>query len=432
MAFLALAGLMTMGACTDEVPTFDDDRWIPVDAETVELRIPFDDFVEDFQVFEGFGSAAGIQRPFVAREYREGFDSHALLRFERPPAAVSVFPSDGENVVTDSQYVAVGGTLVVRMDTLALPSSEPVELTAGALQTAWHPESANWLHAVDTLGNRESWSEAGGGPARTVDTAAWDPTEGDSLTFQVDSATAGEWIDQELLSRGARVSTLTPGALLQIREATFRPMLRPSVNADTVVTPSLQLTHRTFIYEPQPGVSQEEIRVGGAPARRAFLTLRIPAQWEGTAEVCARVSCPIDVTPQRVLFSGLVLHTAAGPHPAFQPFDTIRVDLRPALAADRIPRSPLGSSVQPIPRVLTADAFEAGGGSRVEVPMTRYVRDLLRADEDEEGEAVPNTLAILAAPEPGPFPFATFAGPGQEGEPFLRIILTLSEGVQLP
>lgn len=431
MAALAVVGLLASAGCTDEVPTFADDRWVPIDAETIELRIPFDEFVGDFQVFGGFGSPATVGRPFVAHEYRDGFESRALLRFAPPPAGIGVIPSGGGASVVDSQYVAVGGEVTVFMDSITRPSDGPVELAAAALLEDWDLLSANWLHAVDTLGDARGWPEAGGGVARELGTALWDPEEGDSIRFQVDSASAAEWIDMERGSRGLRVSATTPGTLLRIRSATFSPLLRPSVNPDTLVSVSVEMNQQTFISDPDPGVSPEEIRVGGAPGRRAFIRIEIPTTIEEGSAVCETVRCPVEILPERVLFAGLALHTAPGPHPAFQPFDTIRVAARPALAADRIPRSPLGSSVQPAPRVLSAAAWGENLGRRVEIPMTRYVQELL-TPLDEDTDPTPNTLALLSAVEPGTFPFATFAGPGQEGAPFLRIILTLTEGVTTP
>lgn len=426
-----MAGILASTGCTDEVPTFADDRWVPIDAETIELRIPFDEFVGDFQVFSGFGSPATVGRPFVAHDYREGFDSRALLRFAPPPEGIGVIPSDGGSSVVDSQYVAVGGEVTVFIDSITRASDAPVELAAAALLEEWDLQSVSWLHAVDTLGDVRSWSEAGGGVARELGTALWDPEDGDSISFQVDSASATEWIDMERGSRGLRVSATTPGTLLRIRSATFSPLLRPSVNPDTLISAPVEVNQQTFIYDPNPGVSAEEIRVGGAPGRRAFIRIEIPSTIEEGSAVCQTVQCPVEIRPERVLFAGLALHTAPGPHPAFQPYDTIRVAARPALAPGHIPRSPLGSSVQPAPRVLTALAWGDDLGRRVEIPMTRYVQELL-APQDERPDPTPNTLALLSASEPDGFPFATFAGPGQEGEPFLRIILTLTEGVTTP
>lgn len=428
---VGLAALVLLGACTDRVPTSTDEGLIPVDAETLEIRIPFSEFGGEFSVHEGFGSAAALARPFVASEYRGTLDAHTLLRFVGPPSVIQIFPPGEDQTRPDSLYTITGGELVLHMDTLTTPPQPLLDVAVEALQVEWHFETASWTHAVDTLGGESLWPEPGGGPVREVDLVSWNPAEADSLVFQVDSFTANEWADTDLAFRGARVSARTPGALLHVRSAEFRPALRASIDPDTTVMVSLGTTQSTFVFSPDPGVDPTEIRVAGTPARRAYIELNIPRRLEVGSEACADLPCPVDLTAERVVFAGLVLETVPSPQEAFVPLDTLRMDVRPALAPERVPRSPLGSPVTPSPRVLLPEWFEVGGSRQVEVPMTRYIRDLLRPEDPDRG-IVPNTITFLSATEPSAFPIASFAGPGQEGEPFLRIILTLSDGVRLP
>jgi len=434
MAALMVA-LVGVG-CTDAVPTLDDGDSIPVDARTVEVIVPFSDFVESLDVFAGFGSRSDAPALHVALDYEGDFQARSLVRFGVLPRTVQVFPPGETQTVADSAYVPVGGRLVVTMDTIRFPPAEPVELEAGAILSEWDVVTAGWEAAVDTLGGVRMWDEPGGGPVRDLGRAMWNAQEADTVVFAVDSVTATAWATESNPAlRAARISSATSGALMELRTARFVADVRSSVNPDTVVSISAGATGSTFIYSPEPGVSPTEIRIGGAPSRRAFLRFNLPIRFEPGSQVCQELGdlCPLDINPDRVIYAGLVL-TGKGSEPAvFTPRDTIRMDARPALAEGRIPRSPLGSAIPAQPRPLLPDALREG--RRVEVPITAYVESLLAQDlglRDEEAGEVPRTVALLSPFEPTGFTFASFVGPGQEGEPFLRLILTLSEGELLP
>lgn len=98
-----------------------------------------------------------------------------------------------------------------------------------------------------------------------------------------------------------------------------------------------------------------------------------------------------------------------------------------------MPKSPLGSSliVEPLGRAVAPDAFGSSPGAVIEVPFTRFARDLLRG-EDLAGSPAPNTLALLSVFEPLSIAYASFEGPGSAAEPILRLILTIGPPVELP
>jgi len=429
--FAVLAGLLLAWGCTDEVPTVEDGSLIPVGAETVEILLPFSDFARDFQVFGGFASVSALASPVVAREFRGDFESRALVRFQNLPGVIQVRPPGQESTVPDSAFTPIGGRLIVRIDTLSLRPDGPVEVEAGALLAPWHLESANWEFAVDTLGDRRAWEEPGGGPVRALGSGIWRPDEeSDSLVVSVDSLTATEWVEGDVASRSARFEMRTSGALARLTSMTFQADVRSSVDSDTIVTISADLAATTFVFTPDPGVAANEIRIGGAPSRRAFFRFQLPSRVESGSPICQAVQCPLEITADRIMFAGLVMETLPVVPAAFQPADTLRLDVRPALAPDRIPRSPLGRSVQAAPRPLAPSAFQEGGETRIEIPMTGFIQSLLQ-DPDPD-DPVPTTVALLSPVEPTGFTFASLAGPGMEGEPFLRLILSISEGVQLP
>ena len=104
---------------------------------------------------------------------------------------------------------------------------------------------------------------------------------------------------------------------------------------------------------------------------------------------------------------------------------------RAVLAPDRLPRSPLGRSVQASPRQIAPSLFESGSEGTVAVPMTVFIRETVRARLTGE-EAPPNTIAFLAPNEPSGLGVAAFHGPESASAPMLRIILTISDGVTPP
>lgn len=406
---------------------------IPVDAETVEILLPFSEFGRDFQVFGGFGSVSDLATPVVAHQFRGELESRALLRFRDTPEVIQVRPPGEENTVPDSAFTPIGGRLVLRIDTLSFRPGEEVELEADAILAPWHPRSANWTSAVDTLGNRTPWDEPGGGPVRRLGSGVWSPQqESDSVVVPLDSLTATEWVEGDVDTRSARISLRSPGTRVRLTAMSFQADVRSSVDEDTIVTISAEPEATTFIFTPEPGVSSQEIRIGGGPARRAFFRFELPERISGDSPVCEVVTCPLELRADRVMFAGLVMQTQPVMPEAFQPADTVPLDVRPALAPDRIPRSPMGPSVQAAPRAMAPEGFQAGGMARVEVPMTAFVQSILREPGSESEDPVPTTVVLLSPAEPTGLGFASLIGPGREGEPFLRIILTLSEGVQLP
>jgi hypothetical protein len=87
--------------------------------------------------------------------------------------------------------------------------------------------------------------------------------------------------------------------------------------------------------------------------------------------------------------------------------------------------------------VIEEDFFTSELGTRVDLPMTRYVRDLLR-DDGSSATPVPSTLVLMNGVDPQtllelrPLQYSTFWGPGTELEPTLRLVLTVASGVSPP
>ena len=429
---LALLGLGTLSglACTEESPTSVDGRLAPTSPKTVEVRLAWDDFASGLAVLGGFGSPSELGSAVVAAAFADELDSRTLARFGAYPRSASVRDTAG-TTRTDTLLTFVGGRVVAFLDTLTHTNDEPVTLGIGALQQEWHSPTADWTAAIDTIGVARAWSEPGAGPVRPLAESVWSPAEGDSVWFLVDSATVATWADTTDTSRGVRLDLLSPGERLDVRGVAFRLITRASIRPDSLIDVTVPLQDLTFVYAPFPEPPPDGIRIGGAPAWRTVLDIRPPKTLDGPAALCAAVSCPLELTPNRINYAALVVKSRQTV-PAFQPRDTVGLDVRAVLRREALPKSPLGGSlIGPAGRFVGPEAFGAGAGQEIEIPVTRFVRGLV--DDERSGAAVPiQTLAILSPAEPVAITFASFHGPGGVNAPFLRQILTTSDTVELP
>ena len=415
--------------CQEELPTAGGDDLIPVEAVTVAVRLSFDEFAENLRVFGGFGSPSELSYTVLAHSFEGELESRALIGFWPYPIVTTVKDSTGTSR-PDSSLVFVGGKVVAHIDTIASIYDGPVELAAGAIQSPWHFGSTNWKVAVDTVGDFQAWPEEGAGPVIPLGTSVWEPTESDSVIFELDSAAVALWADTASAAQGVRLDALTEGVRLQAHTVRLFLTTRPSSNPDTLVELLIQTRFRSFIYEPVLEAPESDFRVGGVPAWRTIFDMKFPAVLNGPQELCDRVGCPLVLEPQMVSSASLYLTTASAP-PAFRPSDTLRMDVRTVLEPHRLPKSPLGSSLAGFLGVgFAPEFFGEAAGTRVEVPIGGYVVDLIRG-ETVTGGSLSKTVALLSSREPLSLPFGTFYGPGGPNEPEIRLILTLGGGVEI-
>ncbi|MEQ8330764.1 MAG: hypothetical protein RH859_09935 [Longimicrobiales bacterium] len=428
-----LAGLCLLGtvACQELVPTSVDDDLLPPAPVTVEVRLGWDAFGSGLQVLGGYGAPQELGSGVTARLFAGTLNARTLARFTGFPQAATVQDSAG-NTRADSALTFVGGWVVARVDTLSSVADGPVTLRLGALQQAWHARTATWELAVDTINDRASWGEAGGGPVVDLGEAVWDPAAGDSVRFPVDSAQVAAWADTLDLTRGVRLDAVTEGARLRITNVFLRLDTRSSLAPDTTLVLTAPRRDLTFVYDPLPDPPPDGLRVGGAPSWRSVMDISVPATLSGPPSLCT-VGCPFALTADRLNYAALVLRTRAS-SPAFQPTDTVTLDLRPVLLRSALPKAPLGSSLTAsLGRRVAPDLFGSRPGAEIEIPLTQFVRDLLRG-ETATGTDPPNTLALLTTFEPLSIAFASFWGPGSGAdlEPVLKLIVTAGPSVQLP
>ncbi len=417
---------MAAVACQEQSPTALDDSSLPDEPLTLEVELPWSQFGSNLQVLGGYSSAAGLPLPLVTRAYLGALEARTLMRFDTFPPGVRVVV-DGVTV-TDTDVTYVAAFLSVGFDTVRSVAPGPVALEIGGLQEEWQARSASWSFAIDTVGDQRAWSGGAGATVPTSSSVTWDPAFADSVTFPLDSATIATWIDPADRTRGANMLTTTDGALLVLNRASLRLAIRSSL-ADSIVEDTIGLLDRTVIYDPPPA-APAGMRVGGVPAWRSLLEV-IPPQLVGPPELCAALGCPFTPEAGQISYAAVRLTTQTS-EAAYQPFDTLRIDARSVLSPAALPKSPLGNSqTSGLGAAVPPEAFGSAPGVSVELPITTFMRTLL-GGPDASGNPPPGTLAVLSASEPSSLPFASFDGPGDPGEPVLRMILTVGTSQVLP
>ncbi|KPJ80597.1 MAG: hypothetical protein AMS19_09295 [Gemmatimonas sp. SG8_23] len=419
-------------ACEEQSPVGIGGGPLPGEPVTVEVTIPWSDFASALEVFGGYGSPQDLGQGVLALQYEGTLDARTLLRFAEYPDTATVRDSTGTSR-PDGDLTFVGGRLVTRFDTIASTNgTTPVTLAIGRTETEWDATTASWDFAIDTINDQRPWPEPGGGPVTPVDTAVWDPAEGDSAVFELDSATIAAWSDPSDLTSGARIEMIDAGHRVRLTGATLRLDARPSLNPDTIIQVNAFTSAATFLYTPFPTPPPDGVRIGGAPAWRTLLDVSIPEVLDGIPELCAVVECPYTLTPVEISFAALLL-TSRETEAAFQPSDSIRLDVRPVFDRSAMPKSPLGPSLVEgdLGRPVPPEAFGSAPGQPIEIPFTTFARDLLRGFDDR-GNPAPGTLALLSVFEPFSISFASFEGPGNASEPVLKLVLTIGPPVELP
>lgn len=421
---IAVAGLVAgLAACGESSPTSTDDDRLVIEPRTVELILPWSTFGERVQVYGGFGSPDDLANMVLANGFETDLHSRGLVQWGTYPRVVTVRDSLGENQ-QDSTLTYIGGYVVARVDTLASTASGPVEIGLAQVTENWHSPTTTWENRVDTIGDRRSWTVAGAGDAVPLSTGTWDPATADTVVIPLDSAQIALWSDTTATGlRGARFEMVTEGVRLELQDIRLRLQTRPSVNRDSTFVLTTIIQDRTFIYTPFVQPPPDGIRVGGAPAWRTVMTFDMPKVLNGPAEVCQAVGCPFTLTPTGINHASLTLRTKEVTPVAFQPSDSVRIDVRAVLVPERLPKAPLGASfLGVLGRSIPASGFGAGAGVEVGVPITEFVRTQVASDSPPSRD-----LALLSTLEPLSIAFSSFEGPGSAAEPSLRLIVTIAD-----
>ena len=407
-----------VSSCSEKNTTAPDLGFLQVDPRTVEVFIPFDDFVDDVQVLGGFGSAADLPYGVVALDFG-GLNARTLVHLDD-------FSSDD----------FVGGRVVLVFDTLNGSVETPVDVQVFDVSEDWHAPTVTWDVTVDTAGDRRFWTQPGGGSTTSLGVGNFDAFKFwreddlaalvDSVSIPIDSSAVAALQDPTGGARGLLVAGAEPGIFLRLVNVKLVLSLGES-SPGVTLEEEVPLRDLSYMTDPVPAAPVGWLRVGGAPSWRSVITMSIPRSVDGTAELCGTVGCQIDLTEVDLNLAELVLTTRAT-ESAFQPQDTARMGFRRVLNTELLPKSPLGASLVPFVKSVPPELFSTQAGTPVGVSLTRFVAGIL-SDDAETGTV---SLALFSAIEPLMNGFASFEGGGGAGAPVLRLMFTISNGVGLP
>ena len=441
--YLLVTAILCVGAvssCKERNATAPDLGFIQVNPHTVEVVIPFDDFVGDVQILSGYGSPQDLFAGVVALDFG-GLNVRTLVHLSPLPTSASIEGSDGV-MRTDFDLSFVGARVVLVVDTLNGTLDMPVDVEVFDLKEDWHASTATWEVAVDTAGDRRPWSQPGGGPITLLGGATFDAHAAqavddtvslvDTVSIAIDSAAVAALGASIGGTTGLLLAGGEPGARLNVLAVSLRLTTVPSTRPDTVVELTVATEDLTFMVDPVPAAPVGWLRVGGVPSWRSVMTLSLPRTVEGTAEACGGTAgCQVDLTEVDLNLAELVL-TSRLTEPAFQPQEVTLMDVRQVLNPELLPKSPLGDRILQDPEALSPGLFSLQGGTPVSVSVTDLVREIL-ADGAETGTVPDTPIVLFSSPEPNMIGFASFEGGGSAGAPALRLLYTIiASDVGLP
>lgn len=427
LPLLAALGVLWLGGCEEDDPTGISPDLIPVTPVTISVEIPWERVGTEARLFDGFGGPSEAAELVLANGFDGRLDARVLARIRAFENVVQVPDSTGQTGPTS--LTIVGGRVVTRLDTTDAAAGG-VSLQGSRVVTEWDPATATWSLAVDSLDDQRPWQEAGAGASVPFGAVDWDVQDGDSVSIDIDSATVAALVDTLDPARGVMLELLGEGERIEALGVALVVRGRPLSNPDTLVEAVVGAEATTFIYDPVPTPAEDALLVGGVPSWRTVLGLEIPAVLEGPPELCAVASCPFTLDPDQLNVASLVLTTREA-DPGLAPSDTIAFDVRPVLAPDRLPKSPLGPPLlvgQPVE--VDPASFAGDGGTELEFPITSFVRDQLR-DSTSSGGDPATTVSVLSVRERRSFDLAWFYGPAGVDPPFLRVILTIADSLTI-
>tara|TARA_B110000116_G_scaffold201184_1_gene176137 strand:- start:944 stop:2245 length:1302 start_codon:yes stop_codon:yes gene_type:complete len=414
-------GFVCLVNCSENIATAPDLDLIDIEPYTLEVMVPFADFVQELNVVGGYGSSSDLGSGVVAKDFN-GFSAKTIVRFSSYPESVELGGST-------SGLKFIGGRVVLAFDSVQGPNNEAIGLQLSATQQAWDSKTVTWKVAVDTVGNKTSWVQPGAGTSVLVGSGDLDShLAGDSvntfasISIDVDSATVAAWGGERSYSRGMVVASTDSATRLNLWDAQLVLKAIPLINPDTIVEIPVPVSALSFMVDPMPTNPGGWLRVGGLPAWRSVMTMKLPDQVKGSVEICGNTGCLFDVSKSQLNLAELIL-TTRETEAGFKPTTPLAIQIRSVLSPSSLPKSPLGDPVGLQQGVLVQPKFfDNAEGEQVVFSLT----DLLGfSDRELSGTFPSNTVALLSSNEGTTLDFASFQGSGDSGFPVLRLILTV-------
>ena len=425
-----------VSGCKEKITTAPDLGFLDINPRTVEVLIPYEDFVDEVQVFGGYGSAVDLGHGVVALDFG-GLNARTLVHLEDFPTTAQVPGTDGVTR-TDPDLTFVGGRVLIVFDTVDATPLFPVDVELFDVREEWHAPTVTWEVAVDTAGDRRPWTQPGGGPSTLLGGATFDAFIGqqdeddalvDTVSIVIDSAAVAA-LGDPAGGTSLLLAAAEPAVFLKVLDVQLFLTTVPDTRPDTVLELPVGVVDLSFMVDPMPQAPVGWLRVGGAPSWRSVITMTIPRTVEGTADLCGTAGCQVDLTEVDVNLAELVL-TTRQTESAFQPQESTRMDVRRVLNAELLPKSPLGETLVPLLRLLSPELFSELAGTPVFLAVTELVRGIL-SDAAEMATGPDASVVLFSIVEPNMIGFASFEGGGGAGAPALRLLYTVANEVGLP
>ena len=232
--------------CTEKVSTAPDLGFLEIDPRTIEVLIPFEDFVDSVQVFGGYGSSADVGRGFVADDFG-GLNARTLLYIDDYPTSSAILPGN---------LTFFDGRIVLFFDTLRGNLDSPADVEVFKVDEEWHPPSVTWEMVVDTAGDQTAWSQPGGGVTTLLGGGTYDVTDGedaltDSLSIPIDSATVvllGQPNSEAPV--GLLIAGAEPGVFLNLLDVVVRLTVTAANVPDSIFEETVPIVSMSYISDP--------------------------------------------------------------------------------------------------------------------------------------------------------------------------------------
>lgn len=404
------AAVLLLSACTEDPLTGPGPGEGERDAaETVELVLtPGQMAAWRDTTFSGF--ALPSDAPFLIVADRDSLTSRALLRYGNFPDSVTVDDTSIEveefrnavlRLVPDSaRSEGPGGELTLRLFTLGRP---------------FDPEEATWEQASDG----RSWDTPGGDLDQQVGLfrveEATDSVMADTMSIPLGADTDSlltEWRDTGG-DPGLAVVMEGAGGRISFTDAALEFGARPAGRDTTVrlvLGSSFQAVPGTFISDPPGPPAGSDLRVGGLPASRLYLSFRPPRTVDGVRLEGA--------TMNRAELIFFPLEAPAEPSRLDRPVAASAVEL----GADPFelgPKTPIGDRLGSL-LVLDPDSLAAGRSVRVGLDSLM----IFWASNPDSAGAL--EVGLRLQPDAQAFGFWEFGAADSPPElrPFVRIIVT--------